>query len=153
MLRTEQPSPESRATAARTDEPTGGVDVSHRGGPPGFVRVDGDVLTIPDFSGNRYFNTLGNLLGSPRAAVLFLDFAHGDLLHLQGTTEIRWDGSDVRALDARGVVLGILGLDDSLTVHTAFPSLVPGGAFTVGKEDGESGVVQRDAPDSRGPGV
>src|SRR5881398_4232784 len=30
---------------------------------------------------------------------------------------------------------GILGLDDSLTVHTAFPSLVPGGAFTVGKED------------------
>src|SRR5437016_4909769 len=30
---------------------------------------------------------------------------------------------------------GLLGLDDSLTVHTAFPSLVPGGAFTVGKED------------------
>jgi len=30
---------------------------------------------------------------------------------------------------------GLLGLDDSLTVHTAFPSLVPGGAFTVGRED------------------
>jgi len=30
---------------------------------------------------------------------------------------------------------GLLGLDDSLTVHTAFPSLVPGAAFTVGKED------------------
>src|SRR2546430_14913746 len=30
---------------------------------------------------------------------------------------------------------GLLALDDSLTVHTAFPSLVPGGAFTVGKED------------------
>ena len=29
----------------------------------------------------------------------------------------------------------LLGLDDSLTVHTAFPSLVPGAAFTVGKED------------------
>ncbi len=38
-----------------------GADISHRGGRPGFVRVDGDALTIPDFRGNRYFNTLGNL--------------------------------------------------------------------------------------------
>jgi predicted pyridoxine 5'-phosphate oxidase superfamily flavin-nucleotide-binding protein len=87
------------ATAARIDEPTGGVDVSHRGGPPGFVRVDRNVLTIPDFKGNRYFNTLGNLVSEPRAALLFIDFATGDLLHLQGTTEIIWDGPEVRALD------------------------------------------------------
>ena len=78
------------ATAARLDEPTGGVDVSHRGGPAGFVRVAGDVLTIPDYRGNRYFNTLGNLVSQPRAALLFADFASGDLLHLQGTTEIAW---------------------------------------------------------------
>jgi hypothetical protein len=86
------------ATSARTGEPTGGVDVSHRGGPPGFVRVDGDVLTIPDFRGNRYFNTLGNLVCEPRAALVFVDFARGDLLHVQGTTEIQWDGPEVRAL-------------------------------------------------------
>src|SRR5438270_2559011 len=42
--------------------PAFGADLSHRGGLPGFVRVDGDVLTIPDFRGNRYFNTLGNLI-------------------------------------------------------------------------------------------
>lgn len=30
---------------------------------------------------------------------------------------------------------GLLGLDDSLTVHTAFPSLIPGEAFTVDKAD------------------
>src|SRR2546426_4429199 len=30
---------------------------------------------------------------------------------------------------------GLLGLDDSLTIHSAFPSLFAGGAFTVGKED------------------
>src|SRR5438477_7466695 len=35
----------------------------------------------------------------------------------------------------RDADVGLLGLDDSLTVHTAFPSLVPGAAFTVGKED------------------
>jgi len=87
------------ATAARIGEPTGGVDVSHRGGPPGFIRVDGDVLTIPDFKGNRYFNTLGNLVSEPRAALLFIDFATGDVLHVQGATEIQWDGPEVRALD------------------------------------------------------
>jgi uncharacterized protein len=70
----------------------GGADISHRGGRPGFVLVDGDTLSIPDFRGNRYFNTLGNLLGEPRASLLFLDFATGDLLHLQGLVRIDWRG-------------------------------------------------------------
>ena len=87
------------ATAARTGEPAGGVDISHRGGPPGFVRVDGNVLTIPDYAGNRYFNTLGNLVSDPRAALVFVDFARGDLLHLQGRAEIQWHGPEVSALD------------------------------------------------------
>ncbi|MEM7642666.1 MAG: pyridoxamine 5'-phosphate oxidase family protein [Pseudomonadota bacterium] len=69
-----------------------GVDVSHRGGPAGFVRVDGDTLTIPDFSGNRFFQTLGNLLENPRAGLLFPDFETGDLLSLTGTVDILWDG-------------------------------------------------------------
>ena len=68
-----------------------GVDISHRGGRPGFVRVDGNTLTIPDFSGNRYFNTLGNMLLDARAALLFADFASGDVLHVQGHTEIVWE--------------------------------------------------------------
>ena len=41
------------------------VDVSHRGGNRGFVRVEGNVLTIPDFAGNLFFNTLGNLHANP----------------------------------------------------------------------------------------
>jgi hypothetical protein len=69
----------------------GGVDMSHRGGRPGFVRLDGDALVVPDFTGNRYFNTLGNLLGEPRAALLFVDFATGDLMQLQGRVTIDWD--------------------------------------------------------------
>lgn len=71
----------------------GGADISHRGGRPGFVRVEGDTLSIPDFRGNRYFNTLGNLLGEPRASLLFLDFETGDLLQLQGRVRIDWSGS------------------------------------------------------------
>jgi hypothetical protein len=72
------PSPEALAQIARADTmfvatnagsggagENGGVDISHRGGLPGFVKVDGDVLTIPDFRGNRFFNTLGNLTARP----------------------------------------------------------------------------------------
>lgn len=87
------------ASAARTGDARGGADISHRGGPPGFVRLAGDTLTIPDFSGNRYFNTLGNLVSHPRAALLFVDFAGGGLLHLQGATEIVWDGPEVEAFE------------------------------------------------------
>ena len=65
-----------------------GLDISHRGGPAGFARIDGDTLAIPDFSGNRYFNTLGNMLLDDRAALLFIDFASGDVLTLRGTVAI-----------------------------------------------------------------
>lgn len=94
---------EARGLSARADTffvasrsrmgvgPAGGVDISHRGGRPGFVRTKGDVLSIPDFRGNRYFNTLGNLLGEPRSALLFPDFDSGDLLQLQGVATIDWN--------------------------------------------------------------
>lgn len=68
----------------------GGLDMSHRGGRPGFVRADANVLLIPDFRGNRFFNTLGNLLGEPRAGLLFIDFDSGDLVQLQGRGAIEW---------------------------------------------------------------
>ncbi|SSW69210.1 pyridoxamine 5'-phosphate oxidase family protein [Achromobacter agilis] len=71
------------------------VDVSHRGGKPGFVRVDGNVLTIPDFSGNRYFNTLGNLVLNPRAGLLFIDFERGDVLQLSGRAEVILDSPEI----------------------------------------------------------
>lgn len=78
-----------------------GVDVSHRGGKPGFVRVaerDGHtVLTFPDFSGNLYFNTLGNLLLDPRAGMIFVDFASGGLLSLTGEADTLWDGPELVA--------------------------------------------------------
>lgn len=54
------------------------------------MKIVGDTLWVPDFSGNRYMNTLGNMLAEPRAALLFLDFINGDVLHVQGHTAIRW---------------------------------------------------------------
>lgn len=65
-----------------------GVDVSHRGGPSGFVRLERNRLTVPDFRGNNFFNTLGNFLLNPKAGLVFVDFATGDLLTLTGTVEL-----------------------------------------------------------------
>lgn len=78
------------ASRSREGLTSGGLDVSHRGGRPGFVGIHGDELCIPDFRGNRFFNTLGNLLGEPRAGLLFVDFASGELLQLQGRVRIEW---------------------------------------------------------------
>ncbi|WP_417713763.1 pyridoxamine 5'-phosphate oxidase family protein [Pseudophaeobacter arcticus] len=76
------------AVAARDNPTVEGVDVSHRGGRPGFVQVDGNSLIIPDFPGNNYFNTLGNFLLNPKAGLVFPDFETGDLLMLTGGTEL-----------------------------------------------------------------
>jgi uncharacterized protein len=74
-----------------------GVDVSHRGGNSGFVRIDNDrTLTIPDFSGNFHFNTFGNLQLNPRAGLIFLDFDRGDLLYLTGNARVIWEGEEIR---------------------------------------------------------
>lgn len=69
----------------------GMVDVSHRGGAPGFVQVKGRLLLIPDYPGNGYFNTLGNLLLNPKAGLLFMDFQNGDVLQLSGWCDIVFD--------------------------------------------------------------
>ncbi len=70
------------------------VDVSHRGGPAGFVRAAADgVLTVPDYAGNRFFNTLGNMLLNGRAGLLFVDFEHGHLLQMTGEVEVVLDGA------------------------------------------------------------
>lgn len=75
-----------------------GIDVSHKGGSPGFVRIDDEhTLTMPDFVGNSYFNTIGNLTDDPRAGLLFIDFESGDLLYLAVDAEVIWSGAEISA--------------------------------------------------------
>ena len=74
------------------------VDVSHRGGKAGFVRVGADdVLTIPDFSGNLFFATLGNFLVKPIGGLVFPNFETGDLLQLVGDAEVDLTSPDIAA--------------------------------------------------------
>lgn len=74
------------------------VDVSHRGGKAGFVRVGDDgTLTIPDFAGNLFFNTLGNILVNGKAGLVFVDFDSGDMLQLTGDAKVILEGPEIAA--------------------------------------------------------
>lgn len=86
--------------ARTSDAPAAGLDVSHRGGAPGFVRVqqeDGSLL-VPDYAGNSFFNTFGNLQLEPRCGLLFIDFATGACLQLAATAEVLWEGPELASL-------------------------------------------------------
>ncbi len=117
----------ARAEAGRA----GGVDVSHRGGKPGFVRVDDDgTLTVPDFAGNFFFNTLGNIAVNPRAGLLFIDFDNGDLLYLAVSAEIVWHGPELQAFEGaqrllRFHVTAMRRVEASLPLHWGAASLSP----------------------------
>ena len=69
------------------------MGTNYRGGPPGFVRVISNdassvELAYPEYSGNRLYQTLGNLLTTPEAGFVFPDFDTGDVLYITGTTEV-----------------------------------------------------------------
>jgi len=74
------------------------VDVSHRGGKAGFVRIAADgTLTIPDFAGNLFFATLGNILLNGKAGLVFADFETGELLHLTGDATVILNSPEIAA--------------------------------------------------------
>ncbi len=80
-------------SAPATQRPWQGVDISHRGGAPGFIVMnENGGLTLPDYMGNFHFRTLGNLQLEPRAGLIFIDFDTGDLLQVSVTTNVVWDG-------------------------------------------------------------
>jgi predicted pyridoxine 5'-phosphate oxidase superfamily flavin-nucleotide-binding protein len=69
--------------------PERGLDVSHRGGEPGFVQVlDGRTLRIPDYPGNSMYQTLGNLEVDARAGLALVDFEARRILSLTGRAAI-----------------------------------------------------------------
>jgi predicted pyridoxine 5'-phosphate oxidase superfamily flavin-nucleotide-binding protein len=120
------------ATAAPAGEAVndGGVDVSHRGGAPGFVRIEGDTLLAPDYAGNFFFNTLGNLQLEPRAGLLFIDFDRGDLLYLAVAVDVVWEGAELQRFTGaqrllRMRVLEQLRVPAGLPLRWSEPELSP----------------------------
>lgn len=78
-----------------TTHPERGLDVSHRGGDPGFVQLlpDGRIR-LPDYTGNSLFNSLGNILIDPRIALAIPNLRTGTILQITGTATIAWHDRD-----------------------------------------------------------
>lgn len=97
------PSPERLAELlARADtafvgsrHASGRLDVSHRGGAPGFLRLTADHrIRVPDYAGNSMFRTLGNFQLDPSAALAIPDFARGRVLQLTGHARLDFGADD-----------------------------------------------------------
>lgn len=137
------------ASYVEHDDGRRSVDVSHRGGRPGFVKVEGNRLTIPDYAGNLHFNTLGNLLVNPVAGLLFVDFVTGNVLQLSGRTEVMLDSPLISAfegaerlwaLDVEQVVLR----PAALSLRWAFQEYAPTSLATGTWAEAEQRLQQRE---------
>jgi PPOX class probable FMN-dependent enzyme len=94
-----------------TARPDGGLDVSPRGDPAGFVRIlDERTLLLPDRPGNKLADTLTNLLVDERIALLFLIPGVNDTFRVNGRARIVDDAELLAESEVEGKVpqLGIL---------------------------------------------
>ena len=101
-----------------TTRPEGGMDVSPRGDPPGFVRIlDEQTLLIPERPGNRIADTLTNLVADPRIGLLFLIPGVGDTFRVNGRAVLTDDPQLLApsSVEEKMPAIGIL-----VTVEEAF---------------------------------
>ena len=76
---------------------TGWPYVQHRGGPRGFLKVQGaKTLAFADFAGNRQMVSVGNLAGNDRVALILVDHVARTRLKILGHLRI----GDFKATDA-----------------------------------------------------
>lgn len=86
-------------TKAFSQDVRSGIDASHRGGNPGFVRVEGNKLYFPDFSGNRFFNTLGNIESDGRVGLFFPEFSTGHAVFVSGRAKTLWEHDAIQQIE------------------------------------------------------
>lgn len=94
-----------------TADGQGGIDVSPRGDPAGFVKViDDHTLLVPERPGNKLADTLLNLLADPRIGLLFLIPGVGDTFRVNGTAIVTDDAELLSPCEVEGKVpkLGLL---------------------------------------------
>jgi PPOX class probable FMN-dependent enzyme len=100
----------------------GGVDVSPRGGDPGFVRVlDDRHVAIPDLNGNNLLDSMTSVVTTGRAGLLFVVPGIDETLRLNGAA---WVSTDVEVLGAfssslRTPKVALVVRADEVFVHCA----------------------------------
>ena len=102
-----------------TGSPDGGLDVSPRGDPAGFVRIlDERTLLIPDRPGNKLADSLRNILANPQVGLLFLIPGVGDTFRVNGRASLVTDEELLADSEVEGQIpkLGILvEIDEAYT--------------------------------------
>jgi len=91
--------PEDRAFIERLDmfflatvDDHGQPTCSYKGGDPGFVTVvDDQILAFPNYDGNGMYLSMGNVNGTRRVGLLFIDFERQRRLRVEGAAELRHD--------------------------------------------------------------
>lgn len=94
-----------------------------RGGLPGFMRVnpsDAQTVVLPDYSGNRYMSSLGNIIMTPLAGLTIVDFKTGDILYLTGTAQVL-TGPAAMEIMPRQACLTVIKVTGYTFVHNALP--------------------------------
>lgn len=95
---------------------------NHRGGPRGFVRVleddEGTHLVLPDYSGNRFYQSLGNVETDPVMGVAVPDFASGAMLQVSGRAKNLFDDEAARVMPGATLVTRI-SIDDAFLTQGA----------------------------------
>jgi PPOX class probable FMN-dependent enzyme len=101
-----------------TAHPDGGLDVSPKGDPAGFVRIlDERTLLLPDRPGNRIADSFTNLLVDDRIALLFMIPGVGDTFRVNGRAAITDEPSLLEpcAVQGRAPRIGLL-----ITIEQAY---------------------------------
>ena len=109
-----------------TADPGGGLDVSPKGDPAGFVQIlDERTLLLPDRPGNRLADTLTNLLVDDRIALLFLIPGVGDIFRVNGRAVITDDRELLEPCAVHGKVpkLGLLISVEQAYTHCSKASI------------------------------
>ncbi|OJJ65810.1 hypothetical protein ASPBRDRAFT_189745 [Aspergillus brasiliensis CBS 101740] len=97
--------------------------MNSRGGLPGFIRVkpsDGRTIVLPDYSGNRYMSTLGNIESTGLAGFTIISFTTGDILYLTGTAR-NHVGPSALEIMSRHATITVLETTGFVLVRNALP--------------------------------
>lgn len=99
------------------NSPSYGNDVSHRGGPRGWIKVtDSKVIILPDFSGNDMYNTLGNIVMDNRFGLSVPLFETGGMIQMTGRASIDYDQQHINEIYPGALRLVVFEIDEVVTI-------------------------------------
>jgi len=102
------------------------ADMSHRGGKPGFMKIESErSISFDDYPGNNFYMTLGNLFNNPYCGLLFIDFESGDILQLSCKSKIIETPQNQHARKIELIVEGGILTKSALVVDWEFGEYSP----------------------------